>query len=192
MHAVDIAGIQVEATTGAAFVLLRERDEPHRVVPIVVGGPEATAIALALGDREPPRPLTFDLMASLVDELAGSVQRAEVTELRDGAFIAELTVAGVDDEHVIDSRPSDAIALAVRTGAPLFVSAEVIDEVGAVVTEEDEEARPAQLDEETIEAEVAQFRTLLDDVEPQDFADTPAGGGADADPGTDSDPPPQP
>ena len=161
MKLVEIAGLHIEATTGTPLVLLREQDAPHRVLPIFVGGPEAAAIALALSGQFLPRPSTHDVMAELIQSLDAEVERVEVTELRDGAFLAELTVNGPSGGRRLDTRPSDAIALAARLHAPLFVSDTVLDEAGTMLQEAP--------DEETIDAEVIQFRTFLDDVDPAAF-----------------------
>jgi bifunctional DNase/RNase len=159
---VDIAGLQVEATTGAPVVLLREHDAPHRVLPIFIGGPEAAAIALALSAQSPPRPLTHDLMVSLVEQLEARVDRVEVTLLRDGVYFAELSVSGPQGPERLDSRPSDAIALAVRVHAPLFVAEAVLEEAGAVVETPDD----APPDEQSIEEQVAAFRSSLESLDP--------------------------
>jgi bifunctional DNase/RNase len=163
---VDVVGVSLEAGSGAPVVLLREHDVPRRVLPIFVGPTEATAIALALSDRLPPRPLTHDLLAMLIETLDARVERVEVTELRDGTFFAELAVSGPTGERRLDSRPSDAIALAVRVHAPLFVSGVVLDQAGATLAE--------RLDEESIDEAVAQFRSALDTLDPADLR-APAG-----------------
>ena len=162
MIAVDIAGLQVEATTGAPVVLLREQEAPHRVLPIFIGGPEAAAIALALSAQTPPRPLTHDLMVSLVEQLDARVDRVEVTLLRDGVYFAELAVSGPQGAQRLDSRPSDAIALAVRVRAPLFVAEAVLDEAGAVV----DMLSGQPPDEQAIEEQVAAFRSTLESLDP--------------------------
>jgi uncharacterized protein len=180
MRPVDVLGLNVEAASGGPLVLLREQEAPHRVLPMSIGAPEAVAIGLALGHEVPPRPLTHDLLATFIHDLDARVDHVEVTELHDGTFHAELTVQGPTGERRLDSRPSDAIALALRVDAPVFVSEEVLDEAGAilaVVTDEDEDEDDEDdddvdveagiaLDEETIEEEVARFRTLLDDLDP--------------------------
>ena len=168
MKLVEIAGLHMEATTGAPLVLLREQDAPHRVLPIFVGGPEAAAIALALSGQFAPRPSTHDVMAALVESLDAEVERIEVTGLQDGAFLAELAVSGPSGGRRLDTRPSDAIALAVRLHAPLFVSDAVLDEAGTVL-----QVSP---DEETIDDEVSEFRSFLDDVDPADFGSDPVPG----------------
>ena len=166
MKLVDLAGLHIEATTGAPIVLLREHDAPHRVLPIFVGGPEAAAIALSLSGQTPPRPLTHELMASIVEQLDARVDSVEVTELLDGAFLAHLTLSGPTGHQQLDSRPSDAIALAIRLGAPMFVSEAVLDEAGTVLDESSDE-----LDDETIDGAVAEFRSFLDELDPSDFDD---------------------
>src|ERR1043166_6519998 len=109
MRHVDLMGIHVEALSGTPVLLLREDVEPHRVLPIFVGALEATAIALAATGQVPPRPLTHDLLATVVETLHARVDAVEVTGIRDGAFLAELALSGPDGNHRVDSRPSDAI-----------------------------------------------------------------------------------
>jgi bifunctional DNase/RNase len=195
---VDLVGLHVEADSGAPLLLLREQDEPHRVLPIFIGGPEAASIALALSGRPPPRPITHDLLAALIETLEVQLERVEVTEVRDGTFIAVLSVTGPSGDHRVDSRPSDAIALAVRVDAPLFVSDDVLDEAGAVLTEAADEAdevdQAEAVDEEAIEDEVAQFRSFLDALDPSQFGAGPPdeGPAPPADPHGDDESPDQP
>lgn len=177
MKLVEIVGLHLEATSGAPLVLLREHDEPHRVLPIFVGGPEAASIALALSGEAAPRPLTHDVMAALVNGVDAHVDSVEVTDLRDGSFLAELAISGPAGGMRLDTRPSDAIALAVRLGAPLFVSDTVLDQAGTVFEELEEP------DEAAIDDEVAEFRALLDDLDPTEIA----GAIADADDTRDTD-----
>jgi bifunctional DNase/RNase len=160
MRLVDLVGIHLEATTGTPVLLLREHDAPHRLLPIFVGGVEAAAVATTLTGHADPRPRTHDVMATLVEVLDGHVDAAEVTELRDGAFLAHLTLTGPGGERRLDTRPSDAIALALRLHAPLYVSEQVLAEAGALP--------PGELDDRA-EEEVEQFRGFLDAVEPADF-----------------------
>jgi bifunctional DNase/RNase len=190
MKLVEVVGLHIETTSGTPLVLLREHDEPHRVLPIFVGDPEAASIALALSGESAPRPLTHDVMAALMTSVDAHVDAVEVTELRDGAFVAELAITGPSGGTRLDTRPSDAIALALRLGAPLFVSDAVLDEAGTVLTEEP--------DEEAIEEEVAEFRSLLDELDPAHIAgviaELPAapveGALGDGDPGPDEVPGP--
>lgn len=162
MRPVDLLGLHLESATGAPVVLLREQDEPHRVIPIFIGAPEATAIALAVAGEDPPRPLTHDLLAVVFGALGGTLEAVEVTELKDGTFHARLRVDGVEGPMALDSRPSDGIALALRLDAPILVAETVLDEAGTVLTE------PG--DQQAVEAALAEFRQFLDEVEPEDFA----------------------
>lgn len=174
MRRVDITGIALEANTGAPLVVLREQDEPHRLLPIFIGAPEASAIAIAAAGQKPPVPLVHDVMVALVKSLDGRIEAIEVTDLHEGTFLATINLAGPGGTRRVGSRPSDALAVAVRTGAPVFVSEAVLDEAGALpgpdeaVAEGPEE--PA-LDPAAIDAEVDSFRSFLDDLDPADFVD---------------------
>lgn len=161
MLLVDLVGIQMDPGTGASILVLREHDAPNRLLPIIVGGAEAASIAFTASGQTAPRPMTHDLMATLVESFDGRVDAVEVTELRDGSFLASLAVSGPTGEHRVDTRPSDAIALAVRLHAPLFVSEHVLDEAGTIPN--------VELDEEAIDAEVDQFRDFLSELNPTDF-----------------------
>jgi len=161
MLLVDLIGIQVDPNTGAAVLVLREHEAPNRLLPIVVGSAEATSIAIAASGQTLPRPMTHDLMATLVDSLDVHVDAAEVTDLHDGSFLATLSLSGPMGERRLDTRPSDAIALAMRLNAPLYVSERVLDEAGALPMPE--------YDEDDIDAEVDQFRDFLAELAPADF-----------------------
>jgi bifunctional DNase/RNase len=175
MRQVEITGIALEATTGAPLVVLQETSAPHRAVPIFVGGPEAASIGLALTGETPDRPLTHDLMADLVELFQARVDRVDVTAMRDGAFLAEMTVSGPGGDRRLDTRPSDAIALALRLDAPLYVSDEVLEAAGSIfeVTSDDDTpgllADTEPLDDEAIDAAVAAFRDELDMIDPASF-----------------------
>ena len=155
MKRVDFFGLQLDPDTGGIAVVLRERAEPGRVVPIVIGGVEAVSIAAAVSGEALPRPLTHDLMASLVTGTGAHVDAVEVTEFRDGTFFAELAISGPTGDIRLDSRPSDAIALALRVDADLFVAESILDEAGF--------ALPEMPDEEQIAAELEEFRSRLDE-----------------------------
>jgi hypothetical protein len=172
MISVELIGIQVDPISGAAALVLREHEAPNRLLPIIVGQADASSIAIAASGTRLPRPMTHDLMASVVDALDGHLDAVEVTELHDGAFHANLTLSGPAGQRRIDTRPSDAIALAVRLRAPLFVSEAVLDEAGALPLDEPD-ADQFALDA-AIDAEVDQFRAFLDELDPDDFIDTTA------------------
>lgn len=167
MRPVDLVGIQL-APEGAVLVL-REHDAPHRALSIVVGGAEAASIAFAVAGHTPSRPQTHDIMATLVDALDAHVGAAEVTELRNGAFLARLALTGPTGDIALDARPSDAIALAVRMHAPLFVSDDVLAEAGTLPPSEEEIEEIRVAVEAAIDDEVERFRDFIDHVDPTEF-----------------------
>ena len=159
MVEMQVVGVRVELPSNSPMVLLRETDGERRLLPIFIGGPEATAIAFALDEVPTARPMTHDLIKALLEELGANVDRVVITDLSDGTFYAELRLSVSGKEHQVSSRPSDAIALAVRTGTTLYAEEAVLDE--AAVPLEDEEEQ-----EEVVE----KFREFIDNVNPEDFA----------------------
>jgi len=156
---VELVGVRIELPSNTPIVLLREQDG-DRYLPIWIGAGEATAIALALEGVEPQRPLTHDLLSTIVEKLEATVDRVVVTELRDGIYFADLVLNRDGSEITVSSRPSDAIALAARTEAPIFVFPSVLEEAGVEIRDEEEEDA------------VARFRSFIDSVSPEDFGDT--------------------
>jgi uncharacterized protein len=156
----SIYGINLDLFSSSPIVILKVEEE-NRYLPIWIGQPEARSILMKLQNQEFSRPLTHDLTVNLVTELGGSMEKVTVTELRDSTFFATISVQ-IDGRTVeIDSRPSDAIALAVRAGAEIFAADEVIEEA-AVVFEE--------AIEETPEDEVVdKFKDWMNQVSPEDF-----------------------
>ena len=152
----DLVGIRIELPTNTPILLLREHDG-DRYLPIWINTPEATAIALAHDGIRPERPLTHDLLTSLIDELGARVSEVVVTELRGGTFFADLRLMVGEQLHTISSRPSDAVAIAVRTDAPVFASRELLDEAGVHIQDQQDED------------EIAKFREFLDGIDPGDF-----------------------
>lgn len=168
MKPVDVVGVRVEMPTNQPIVLLRER-EGERYLPIWIGAVEATAIAYAQQGVEPARPLTHDLLADVVAGLGHQLVEVQITDLSDGVFFAELVF---DGGRTISARPSDAIALALRVDAPVVASAEVLDEAGIALPDDDEEGSEELGDGETAvpsEGEVERFREFLEGVSPEDF-----------------------
>lgn len=155
----ELVGVRVELPNSSPIALLREREGDRRVLPIFIGAPEATAIAFALEEVVTPRPMTHDLFRSVLDDLGVSVERVTVTELRDGVFHAELELNGRDGVHTISSRPSDALALAARTGSPIYADDDLLAEAGYV--EVDDEPDDTRVVEE--------FKEFIDSVNPEDF-----------------------
>lgn len=162
MIEMELVGVRVEIPNSSPIALLREIGGDHRVLPIFIGAPEATAIAFAIEEVVTPRPMTHDLFREVLDDLGVSVEKITVTELRDGVFHAELELNARDGVHTISSRPSDAIALAARTGSPIYATEAVLTDAGYL--EEDSDAAGTE-PEEVVE----EFREFLDSVNPEDF-----------------------
>lgn len=153
----QLVGVRVELPTNQPIVLLRER-EGERFLPIWIGPVEATAIAFALQGIVTQRPMTHDLMKNILDEMGISMDKVTITELQESTFFAEIEFSRDGQSWTVSSRPSDAIALAVRTSVPLFAAPEVLTDAGIVIRDEDEEQ------------EVQRFREFIESVTPEDFA----------------------
>lgn len=164
MVQVRIVGVALDSRA-QHLILLKPMDEEvgsGRMLPIWIGAQEATSILIAVEGAEAPRPLSHDLMKTLIEAVGASVERVDVTKIEDGTFYAELQLRTPHGSLVIDSRPSDAIALAARTDAPIWVNDEVLEEAGIV--DEGEEIAP-----EVQEERLDEFRKFLDEVDPDDF-----------------------
>jgi uncharacterized protein len=159
-----IVGVRVEMPNQQPVLMLAEAVGP-RSLPILIGSGEATAIAMHLQGIRPPRPLTHDLMRDVITAAGRTLNQVRVVDFREGTFYGELVF---DNEVTVSARPSDAIALAVRCQVPVFVSEEVMDEAGIVITDDDEDAEPTG-DDPDAEDEVERFREFLDSVSPEDF-----------------------
>lgn len=134
---VEILGLSSTPSAGGAYaILLKELYGPRRL-PIIIGAFEAQAIALEIEGIKPPRPLTHDLLKNIIDNLGASVQEIFIDELRENTFYAKIILDVSSLTNDIDSRPSDAIALAVRTQAPIYVSEEVMVQAGFIPNEEE-------------------------------------------------------
>jgi len=151
----EVVGVRVEVPSNQPIVLLREQGG-ERFLPIWIGAVEATAIAFASGGVQPPRPLTHDLFRDVILGLGATLTAVELTEIKDGVFYAELLLTSANGDQRISARPSDAIALAVRTESPIFASDELLAEAGIEIAEQAED-------------EVEKFREFLDQVSPDDF-----------------------
>ncbi len=134
---VDILGLSTNPASGGAYALILREVEGSRRLPIIIGQAEAQSIALEMEGIKPPRPLTHDLMKNIITAFGSELTDVTIDDLRDGTFYAKLNI----DNQLIDSRPSDAIALAVRYGAQIYVSAGVMDEASFVPEEEEEETQ---------------------------------------------------
>jgi uncharacterized protein len=156
---VSIYGVSFDMVGKQPIVLLKTMDG-NRFLPIWIGHPEAAAILMKLQGAPTPRPMTHDLVTDMLGELNARVSRISVTELRENTFYAVITLQVDGSEIEIDSRPSDALALAVRTSAPIFVADQVIDDSAIEFDREPNEAEDV----------VDEFKKFLEDVKPEDFA----------------------
>ena len=154
--AMELVGVRIELPTNVPILLLREGDGA-RYLPIWIGPNEATAIALALQGVEPQRPMTHDLLTLVIEALDAAVLRVDVTQLIEGTFFANLMLSQDGGEVSVSARPSDAIAIAARTGAPIFADRELLDEAGV------------EIEEDGQEEEIERFREFLEDITPEDF-----------------------
>lgn len=155
MVELSLVGVRVELPSNQPIVLLKETTG-ERYLPIWIGAVEATAIAFALQGIETPRPMTHDLLRDILTETQVQVERVLVSELKDRIFFATIQMHRDGRSSEVSSRPSDAIALAVRINAPIFAAEDVLDQAGIELKD----------DEET---EVEKFREFLDQVSPEDF-----------------------
>ena len=152
LHLVEVVGVRVEMPSNQPIVLLKEVDG-IRYLPILVGATEATAIAFAQQGLTPPRPLTHDLMKNIIGDLGSKVESVQVTHLSDGVFYSKIMLEkGVE----VSARPSDAIALALRTGALIYATEDLFQAAGIEI--------PDQADDQ-----VEAFREFLDQINPEDF-----------------------
>ena len=154
-----IYGVSFDLVGKQPIVLLKTADG-NKFLPIWIGHPEAAAILMKLQGATPPRPMTHDLVNDILGELEARILRITVTELRENTFYAQITVQRDGVEVEIDSRPSDAIALAIRAEAPIYAADDVIEE--SAIEFEGEEVNEEEM--------VAEFKRFLDNVTPDEFA----------------------
>jgi bifunctional DNase/RNase len=159
MHEMVIYGVSFDLVGKQPIVLLKTTDG-NKFLPIWIGHPEAAAILMKLQGATTPRPMTHDLVTDMLSQLDAQVVRITVTELRDSTFYAQITVQQDGSEIEIDSRPSDAIALAIRAEAPIFVADRVIEE--SAIEFEGEEVNEEEI--------VSEFKQFLENVSPDEFA----------------------
>lgn len=152
----------MELPANTPVVLLREATGRRRLLPILIGSPEAQAIHSALEGQLPPRPFTHDLFRNTLSTLGVTLDRVVITEIRDHTYYATLHLSGAAGEHTVSARPSDAIALAVRLGSEIFAEDTLLDEVG-----QDE---PALDEDDDNEEEILdEFHDFIESVKPEDF-----------------------
>jgi bifunctional DNase/RNase len=165
MVEVRLRAVRVDLQSNTPVLLLQETEGEGRTLPIFIGTPEAAAIAYALQGVEMPRPMTHDLIKDLLGALDTDVERVVVTELKSSTYFAELQLRRGPTHASVSCRPSDAVAIAVRTGTPLYVADDLMDAEGIILAMEG----PEDDDDSTPEELVGQFRQFLDSIKPEDF-----------------------
>ncbi|MGP8058684.1 MAG: bifunctional nuclease family protein [Acidimicrobiales bacterium] len=165
MVEVRLRAVRVDLQSNTPVLLLQETEGEGRTLPIFIGTPEATAIAYALQGVAMPRPMTHDLVKDVLTAMDVDVERVVITELRSSTYYAELHLRRGAERSIVSSRPSDAVAVAVRTSSPLYVSDELMDAEGIILAidgnDDEDDASPEEL--------VGQFRQFLDSIKPEDF-----------------------
>ncbi len=175
MVPVGIASLSVDSRTNQPVIVLRPLTEARgqgRILPIWIGHPEATAILLALEGAEPARPLTHDLLRNILETLDVVLERVEITRIEDGTFYAALVLRGEERTIAIDARPSDSIALALRTDSPIFVAESVMEEAAVPYSDASEGETEGEGPDE--DAVVEEMRRFLESVDPSEFGDDAA------------------
>ncbi|CAG7604845.1 bifunctional nuclease family protein [Leucobacter soli] len=168
MSEVRVIGVALDSI-GQPVLLLKPIDgeaAQGKILPIWIGPLEATSILAAVQGSPTPRPFAHDLMRSLIEAIDGVILHVEVTRIDEGTFYAAVRIEGSNGEHLVDARPSDAIALAARVGAPIHVADEVLAEAGI---EDTLTGGPPPHDDAADEERLAEFRRFLDTVDPDDF-----------------------
>lgn len=157
MIPVEVIGVRIEMPSNQPIVLVKEISGT-RYLPIWVGTAEATAIAFSQQGLKPQRPLTHDLLVDILHSTNTKLRSVHLTELRDGVFFSDLVLVGADGaEQKVSARPSDAIALAVRTEVPILARTELFEQAGISIPEQGED-------------EIEKFKEFLDEISPDDFA----------------------
>ncbi len=159
----DLLGVRAELPDNTPILVLRERDGQQRVIPILIGSAEASAIGLVLEGIASPRPLTHDLFVAVLADLGATIGKVVITEMRDHTYFAELHLSTPTGERTVSARPSDAVALAIRVSAPIFATSTLLDEVGHVAVEA---STTEEIGDESI---LDEFRDFIDNISPEDF-----------------------
>ena len=165
MIEMELLGVQVELPSNSPLLLLRETEGQGRVLPVVIDTPEAHAINRGNEGIRLARPLTHDLLVTMLEELEATIIGVVVTELRERTFFAEIELQVAGESRTISARPSDAIAIAVRTDTPIYASEDVLAEAGQVIEEHASDGGSDNDPDELLD----EFKQFLDDVNPDDF-----------------------
>ncbi len=155
MIEMKVHGVTLDPVSQMPIVVLKAKDDDETILPIWIGAFEANGIAMRLQDVEPPRPMTYELLKTVITEMGGTVERVVINDLKDSTYYAEIYIVQGNNTLIIDSRPSDAINVALRFGAPIFVSEEVLEKSRVPEPEEDDEKK--------------KLREWLENIKPEDF-----------------------
>ncbi len=162
--ALELVGVRIDVPDNTPLLVLREQTGRQRILPIMIGPVEATSIHYAIEGVVPPRPMTHDLFIDVLQALDATLERVVVTEIRDHTYFATLHLNTPGGVRLVSSRPSDAIALAARTGSPIFATEALLDEVG-------QDPASAELDVEGEEESILdEFRDFIENINPDDFS----------------------
>jgi uncharacterized protein len=159
----ELVGVRVEVPANTPVVVLREEEGRQRLLPILIGSAEASAIHAAVEGIVPPRPLTHDLLVDVLATVHTEVTKVVITEVREHTYFAELHLRTGGTEVTVSSRPSDAIAIAVRVGCPIFADPDLLDQVAI-------DGGTSEIGEQEEDAILDEFREFLDDINPDDFS----------------------
>ena len=181
MTPMELIGVRLDVAGNIPVLFLREREGLRRLLPIYIGTPEASSIQWASEGKESPRPLTHDLVVNLLGALGAILERVVISEVNEGTFFAELHLQSRAGSVVVSSRPSDAIAIAVRSGCAIYCQSEVLDEAGKIVATDEpveESSDPDDL-EASLQGDMAssastddlvdEFRDFIESINPEDF-----------------------
>ncbi len=166
MKLLELVGVRLEVPANNPVLELKEVDQPGRSLMIYIGAPEAAAIHCAIEGIIPARPLTHDLLVNVIDDLVGSLNKVILTEIVEGIYFAELHLETNEGPSVLSCRPSDAVALAVRTGAGIYASEELLDEAAFLPEQRAKTGTVSDVPEEVLD----EFRSFIDSINPDDFA----------------------
>jgi bifunctional DNase/RNase len=165
MVEMEVLTVQLDSSVNSPVVVLRELAGEFRLLPILIGQPEALAINWALEGTPTPRPMTHDLLQDVIEDLGAHLQRVDITHVHQGVFFADLVISTESGERIVSGRPSDAIALALRVRCSIHVAEDVLEVAGVLPEETSDPHDEVEGGEDVVE----QFREFIDSINPDDF-----------------------
>jgi bifunctional DNase/RNase len=158
-----VMGISYSQTQSGAYALILIEEDGERRIPIIIGGFEAQAIVIKLENLDPPRPLTHDLFKKFADEFNISITEVMIYKLEEGVFFSKLVCSSEDKTYSIDSRTSDAVAIALRFGCPIYITEEILDKAGITISPSDGEISASGESESVFEADSSRYGSYSDE-----------------------------